>query len=256
MGYQWTSKASREGGHLMRRTFVISDIHGHQDAFFDLLKQANFTDDDFLYILGDVIDRGPDGISLLRSIMRQPNMYLLLGNHELMMLEVFGVLGKVSDSEELLEMWVQNGGALTYHSFLKLSLPEQQELLDFLEDCPLYEQITLEQGEFLLVHAGIRPLPGLHWEDQLNAQTPRDLLEIRKEFLQSPLTEFPLTIVHGHTPTLMYPRISALSPATRGISIEPNRIGIDCGAAMNAQLGLYCLTDGSCYYVDIPKVES
>ena len=42
----------------MKRTFVISDIHGHQDAFFDLLKQVNFTDDDFLYILGDVIDRG------------------------------------------------------------------------------------------------------------------------------------------------------------------------------------------------------
>ena len=41
--------------------FVISDLHGYShDRFIELLEKAKFSDDDFLYILGDVIDRNGD----------------------------------------------------------------------------------------------------------------------------------------------------------------------------------------------------
>ena len=49
----------------MKRVFVISDIHGQKEAFFSLLEQVKFSEYDELYILGDVIDRGPYGIALL-----------------------------------------------------------------------------------------------------------------------------------------------------------------------------------------------
>ena len=54
--------------------YVVSDIHGHLDKFKALLDMINFNDDDFMYILGDVLDRGNDPIGLLRFIMDKSNM--------------------------------------------------------------------------------------------------------------------------------------------------------------------------------------
>ena len=70
-------------------SYCTSDIHGYDDAFFALLQELNLKDDDTLYILGDVIDRGPNGIKLLQAIMDMPNVKMLLGNHEHMMLQYF-----------------------------------------------------------------------------------------------------------------------------------------------------------------------
>lgn len=39
--------------------YVVSDIHGYYDRYLKLLEVINFTDDDTLYILGDIVDRGP-----------------------------------------------------------------------------------------------------------------------------------------------------------------------------------------------------
>ena len=67
--------------------YVMSDIHGCGKAYHEILRKIKFCDTDHLYILGDVIDRGPDGISTLEDIMRRKNVTMLLGNHEHMMLE-------------------------------------------------------------------------------------------------------------------------------------------------------------------------
>ena len=67
--------------------YVMSDIHGNSKRFDSVLKQINLQPEDTLYILGDVVDRYPDGIRILRRIMKMPNVKMLLGNHEYMMLE-------------------------------------------------------------------------------------------------------------------------------------------------------------------------
>lgn len=61
--------------------YVISDLHGYPlPRFLQLLKKANFSEDDFLFILGDVIDRNGDGgVAMLRWLLWQPNVELLLG---------------------------------------------------------------------------------------------------------------------------------------------------------------------------------
>ena len=68
-------------------TYVMSDIHGERELFHKMLQRIAFSEDDTLYILGDVIDRGTDGIALLKEIKETPNMVMLLGNHEHMMLQ-------------------------------------------------------------------------------------------------------------------------------------------------------------------------
>lgn len=67
--------------------YVMSDIHGHKRRFDSVMKQINLRPEDTLYVLGDVVDRNPDGIKILRQIMAMPNVKMVLGNHELMMLE-------------------------------------------------------------------------------------------------------------------------------------------------------------------------
>lgn len=64
--------------------YVISDIHGNYDLFMELLKKIKFSGKDTLYVLGDVVDRGPHPIKVLHKLMEMPNAFCLVGNHELM----------------------------------------------------------------------------------------------------------------------------------------------------------------------------
>ena len=70
--------------------YVMSDIHGNYRRFRSVLKQIKLKAADTLYILGDVIDRHPDGIKILRWVMARKNVKMLLGNHEYMMLRALG----------------------------------------------------------------------------------------------------------------------------------------------------------------------
>ena len=69
--------------------YVVSDVHGEDDRWKAMLEKIHFSAQDTLYILGDVVDRGPHGVEILQEIMRTPNMKMLLGNHEFMCLRYF-----------------------------------------------------------------------------------------------------------------------------------------------------------------------
>lgn len=70
---------------MARYTYVISDIHGQYDALMKMMEQIEFTEEDELYILGDVIDRGQKSTECIEWIMAQNNVLTLLGNHELIL---------------------------------------------------------------------------------------------------------------------------------------------------------------------------
>ena len=65
-------------------TYAVSDIHGCYDKYIDLLRKISFGPHDTLYVLGDVIDRGPDGFKILLDMAQRSNVINLLGNHEVM----------------------------------------------------------------------------------------------------------------------------------------------------------------------------
>ena len=69
----------------------MSDIHGCGNMYHEMLRKIQFCDSDHLYILGDAIDRGPDGISILEDILRRKNVTMLLGNYEHMMLDAISI---------------------------------------------------------------------------------------------------------------------------------------------------------------------
>ncbi|MCD7806183.1 MAG: metallophosphoesterase, partial [Lachnospiraceae bacterium] len=65
-----------------QRILVMSDIHGHMDNLFHLLKKLNYSRDDILVIIGDLVDKGPDSLRTLRYIMElseRGNVYVSMG---------------------------------------------------------------------------------------------------------------------------------------------------------------------------------
>ena len=62
--------------------YCMSDIHGHYDKYLEMLRKIDFKDSDTLFVLGDVVDRGPSSMEILLDMMCRPNVIPILGNHE------------------------------------------------------------------------------------------------------------------------------------------------------------------------------
>ena len=146
--------------------YCISDIHGEYDKFIKMLELISLTDDDKLYILGDVLDRGKHPIKTLLKIMELPNAELIIGNHELMMLEIVKkgfektVTADIADLDydttEMLMNWYQNGCAPTVNEFTALDKAMQNEVIEYIKGSLAYEKLEIGGQKFLLVHAGLR----------------------------------------------------------------------------------------------------
>ena len=78
--------------------YVMSDIHGNRRRFDSIMDQIQLQPEDKLYVIGDVIDRHPDGISILLQLMEMPNVTMLLGNHEFMMLNAIDYFGRIQSA--------------------------------------------------------------------------------------------------------------------------------------------------------------
>lgn len=65
-------------------TYVVSDIHGEYELFMRMLERIHFSEQDILYVLGDVLDRGPHPMKVLLEMMKYPNIIPMIGNHEVM----------------------------------------------------------------------------------------------------------------------------------------------------------------------------
>ena len=75
-------------------TYVMSDLHGNYDAYIKMLNKIAFKSPDMLYILGDVLDRGPNSIKIILDLMKRPNVEVLAGNHCVMACDCFSFLLK------------------------------------------------------------------------------------------------------------------------------------------------------------------
>lgn len=133
--------------------YLVSDIHGELRDFKMLLKKIRFDRrKDNMIFLGDLFDRGPDGIKLLEFIapfLLDHSMELLLGNHEL-----FAIMFMKGTLEE--RMWTMFGGGDTLKEIKKMTTDNQKSLLAFLESLPYYAEISSRTfGNTIVTHTGI-----------------------------------------------------------------------------------------------------
>jgi serine/threonine protein phosphatase 1 len=213
------------------RVYAIGDIHGRADLLEGLLLQIDAdckrypSNRPIVVFLGDYIDRGPaskEVLDLLLRCERTKEAVYLKGNHETF-------VHRFLREPATLDEWRLCGGLETLVSYglkpsinpnaaeqtqlaeeLAISMPKQH--LEFIESLDL----SFSCGDFLFVHAGIRPgVP-------IRKQKEEDLLWIREEFLFCE-DRFEKFVVHGHTPV----------PTP---DIRSNRINIDTGAFATGRL--------------------
>ncbi len=146
--------------------YAVSDIHGCYDKYIQLLRRIALKPSDTLYVLGDVIDRGPDGLKILRDLSMRPNIVPFLGNHEYAALTCLPWLLEEMTEEntepdamlwrlQSVLGWKSDGGDKTIEEFRRLSPEARQDVLDILEDLTVYEEVEAGGREFVLVHAGL-----------------------------------------------------------------------------------------------------
>lgn len=220
-----------------QRIYAIGDVHGCLSeldtllAMIDAQERSRDAAATTLVFLGDLVDRGPASAQVIGRVRdiaaERGNVRCLLGNHEEVFLQALdGALGAI-------KLFCRIGGretaisyGLTEGEYERLDYAELQAALDrlvpaadraFLAQC----EDMIEIGDYLFVHAGIRP--GV----ALGEQRPADLRWIRETFLDHgrPLEKM---VVHGHT-------------IAETVETGPHRIGIDTGAYATGRLTALCL---------------
>ena len=234
--------------------YVLSDIHGNERRFDSIMEQINLRKDDSLYILGDVVDRHPGGIRILKRIMNMPNVHMILGNHEHMMLRALGCPydpdDKMSEHDILRaeRLWHHNGGNVTHQYWKRIRKDVRSDVIEFLQGLPLNIDIEVNQQHYKLVHGA--PIEDYNKWSGFDDATQFTVWE---RLHREDMSDRGYTLVFGHTPTEHY---------QRSIPMEPwfghNCIGIDCGCGYpetgyNRHLGrlaCLCLDSGKVYYSD------
>lgn len=231
-------------------TYVISDIHGEYDKFMELLDKIELKETDTLYILGDILDRGPHPIKTLRKLMDMPNVICIVGNHELMALDCLEFLMKeITDmsieelDEEMLEnlvTWQYNGSKSTIDEFNQLDVKAKREVIEFIKDFVVYEEVSVNDKDYLLVHAG---LGNYSPEKEIEDYSLHELLWMRADY---DIQYFEHTyVVTGHTPT----QTIEGNPHPGYIYQRNHHIAIDCGAHYpGGRLAALCLDTREAYY--------
>lgn len=236
--------------------YLISDIHGCYNEYKALLSKINFTDDDELYILGDAMDRGPEPIKVILDLMARPNVTYIVGNHDYMMLlAVKRLCVEVTEencesyltSDDLMNyhFWTTDGGMVTAEQFRQLTREQQLDIIDYLENAPLYEILEQEENEkvkqFVLVHAGIKDFDE---SKRLEEYKLLDFLFERADYGRRYFQDQNKYLVTGHTPTVFMRKDK--KPL---IYQENGHIAIDCGCVFGGQLAAYCIETGEEWYV-------
>jgi serine/threonine protein phosphatase 1 len=228
------------------RAYAIGDVHGRLDLLDRLLETIERDLDSrssrktLLVFLGDLIDRGPDSKGVIERLrtFRHPRMkpYFLAGNHEEVLLRI------LSGERGILSSWLQFGGAECLNSYgfdsSILELANERASLAAVRRVIPEEHArfiagfcdTLSFGDYLFVHAGIRP--GV----DLSLQTQTDLRWIRKPFLEDS-TDHGRVVVHGHT-------------ISTAVDERPNRIGIDTGAYRTGMLTALAIEGDRRWFLD------
>ena len=228
------------------RAYAVGDVHGRLDLL-ELLLEAIERDLEgrpsrktLLIFLGDLIDRGPDSRGVIERLrtFRHPLMkpYFLAGNHEEVLLRV------LAGERGVLSSWLQFGGAECLKSYgvdpAKLDLTSERGAMATIRKAFPESHAsfiggfndTLSFGDYLFVHAGIRP--GV----DLSLQTQADLRWIRSPFLEDD-SNHGQVIVHGHS-------------ICAEVDERPNRIGIDTGAYRTGLLTALAIEGEKRWFLD------
>lgn len=236
-------------------TYVVGDLHGCYDEFMELVDRINQNDKDAHFILvGDIVDRGPDTIKLLRWAIENVNMpdspfEMIMGNHEFMKIEELEYyFQKISEGHsrniKYYDMQYEFNRVLAKE---KIEKEEIRDFYEFFRNLPYYIEVDTkllgQDKHFIIVHAavtqecmnkdgtinGVKLLPELEvisrhaggWSEHADIVWSRNYSGYDTMVGDS-------IVIHGHTPTVTNEIIEAGAVPGR-IDYRPHDVNIDCG---------------------------
>lgn len=230
--------------------YVMSDIHGHAGRFESIMKQIKLQKEDTLYVLGDVVDRYPDGLRILRKLMKMENVRMLVGNHEYMMMQSIGKCKNAAEEKEKsnykqLHLWYRNGGLVTHNYLKHIRTEYRTEIFSFISGLPANIDVEVNGIKYKLVHGSpIENFGRYYWD----YQDYRDEIEYavwERWSKEMPIPEGYI-LIFGHTPTVNFQDCEPWS-----IWKSKNAIGIDCGSGYEkGRLACLRLDDMKEFYSD------
>ena len=222
----------------------MSDIHGCYEKYIKMLEKISFSNQDTLYILGDVVDRGPHGMQVLLDIAKRENIVLLRGNHEQQAGILLSALPKLDDKDypkelmDVYKMWLSDGGKETLKEYLQLTDMEQEKVLQVMKKSILSKEIEVNGKTFLLAHT----VPEVDIICDYEDWGLEEFLLGEPDYEEVYFDE--KYIVTGHTPTYY------IDKRFNGkIWMGNNHIAIDCGPVFGNPLGCLCLDTLKEFYV-------
>lgn len=233
--------------------YVCSDIHGDWDKYIKIFDIISLTANDTLFVLGDIIDRGDNGIKILKDMMNRPNVIPILGNHEFMANKVLSQSVDEINEDNMHKLdktlmsniitWFINGGEVTLNEFKNLSPFDRENILDYIEEFLVYEEITVNNQDYILLHSGISKNDFKEdkemWEYYLD-ELLFDRMDYNKVYFKNKI------IITGHTPV----QVVRGNERNNKIFKANNHIAIDGGCAFGGNLIVYCLDNDKTYYIN------
>jgi bis(5'-nucleosyl)-tetraphosphatase (symmetrical) len=121
-------------------TYAIGDIQGCFEPLQRLLKKIQFTAiNDRLWLVGDLVNRGPDSLKVLRwAYQQRDSITMVLGNHDLHLLALAAGIRDVKSKDTIDEV---------------LDAPDRNALLEWLRGRPFF----VAERDYAMVHAGLLP---------------------------------------------------------------------------------------------------
>ena len=175
--------------------YATSDWHAQTKLGIQILNYLQ--PDDTLYFLGDSVDRGPGGLTLLNLLLNDPRVIYLRGNHE----------DFIINNDD--HMWYLNGGNGTKEAIEALTDVERQKLIKKLKNLPdIIEIDNIEGKHLVLCHAGTDPWMTKCDLELMGRKDPYvwDRHHIHGDWSSAP--EFKDTyVIHGHTPVTAEPAL-------------------------------------------------
>lgn len=242
------------------RVFCSSDWHGCWDPAYRVIEYLK--PDDKLYFLGDAIDRGPDGIKIFQTLINDPRITFIKGNHEEMMAKSIPFFYSDYPQHEIYYNWLSNGGDITSQSLEKMTKEEVYAIKEAVNKMPTEIEYTSPTGhKIIMEHAGYTPfgIPNKthdplwdrsHFHDKWSNKEEQSNPEINKTYL-----------IHGHTPTAYlkyYYGYNNMPKITKRDNIEKRQffknIVLDGEEIIKPEVICYC--DGHKFDVDLCTVVS
>ena len=205
--------------------YAISDIHGNTARLASILDQIQLQEEDTLYVIGDVVDRHSDGIRMLLQFMEMPNVKMILGNHEYMMLRALGYPYDGENitpeiAEKAWDHWYRNGGEVTFRQWSQQSEENQGRILAYLRNLPIELDVQIGNTRYKLAHAA----PPQLYDGDPKYRNPA-YFSIWRRYTPEEVLPIDYTLLFGHTPTKYFE-----DKAPMEVWYGQNRICIDCGS--------------------------